>query len=456
MQPSTGPPRAAHVRKEDFIEKRRQSVALFSAGFFQRGTWAVFAYLLLVVVASLFALGFVLGQLVNTGIMLLATGPSIIIQLYLIQRFTNQFLPEQMFFVVCESTLWMFLLIVPNVLVMLAAKLLVRIFFPMTPPNEIEELLVGNVLWCILSPLIIGIVEESIKFLAVRRVLWKDHVCDPRALIVYGITSANTFAVLENWNYVIGTVASPTTPGLRLGPRWVSNGIWTAWQRLIVSVPGHCLDGSLQGSILAHYKFFNFLGWFGVWAAVLFPALSHWLFDFVATFIPLIHNHHVKQALRTLLRKQQPAGPTVSLKHRTDRVTNPSITFWDHREEHTVYITSSQDEKLLEGPMWLRQLVRYDMLFLIVIVVIQFIITRYLMLKLERIKHVNVRALRNADLVSAPDHIYSLRSVPCHVKWPEKNDRHEQFVQLADESSDEESGRQGAQQTYGTMLENSD
>jgi len=46
--------------------------------------------------------------------------------------------------------------------------------------------------------------------------------------------------------------------------------------------------------------------------------------------------------------------------------------------------------------------------------------------------------------------------VPCHVKWPEKNDRHEQFVQLADESSDEESGRQGAQQTYGTMLENSD
>mmetsp|Transcript_22554 Transcript_22554/g.55600 ORF Transcript_22554/g.55600 Transcript_22554/m.55600 type:complete len:193 (-) Transcript_22554:361-939(-) len=87
----------------------------------------------------------------------------------------------------------------------------------------------------------------------------------------------------------------------------------------------------------------------------------------------------------------------------------PKITFWDHREEHTVYITSSQDEKLLEGPMWLRQLVRYDMLFLIVIVVIQFIITRYLMLKLERIKHVNVRALRNADLVSAPDHIYSLR-----------------------------------------------
>ena len=44
---------------------------------------------------------------------------------------------------------------------------------------------------------------KLLKYFAIRRLLFKEYIVDPRALLVYGTVSGLTFGVLENITYAL-------------------------------------------------------------------------------------------------------------------------------------------------------------------------------------------------------------------------------------------------------------
>lgn len=105
-----------------------------------------------------------------------------------------------------------------------------------------------------------GLLEEALKLNAVRAVLWKDVVADPRALLVYACGAANGFALVENLLYVL------------------SSGLLTGILRAFLSVPAHTAWGMISGCLLAERKF---LGKRHPWPLiVLRPAFLHGTYNF--------------------------------------------------------------------------------------------------------------------------------------------------------------------------------
>jgi RsiW-degrading membrane proteinase PrsW (M82 family) len=97
---------------------------------------------------------------------------------------------------------------------------------------------------CILSNflqayLIAGFFEESVKYLAVRRIIYKSYVVDPRALVVYSCCAGSAFGTVEDIMYNL------------------SYGLGTAIVRAFTSVPLHCATGLIIGTSLAERKFFE-------------------------------------------------------------------------------------------------------------------------------------------------------------------------------------------------------
>lgn len=97
---------------------------------------------------------------------------------------------------------------------------------------------------CILSSflqayLIAGFFEESAKYLAVRRIIYKSYVVDPRALVVYSCCAGSAFGTVEDLMYNL------------------SYGLGTAIVRAFTSVPLHCATGLIIGTSLAERKFFQ-------------------------------------------------------------------------------------------------------------------------------------------------------------------------------------------------------
>lgn len=102
--------------------------------------------------------------------------------------------------------------------------------------------------------------EESLKYIAVRRILFKDRVADTGALVVYGLAAAAGFATAENVQYTL------------------SYGLQVAFTRMMLSIPLHCCTGLMIGMSLGRRKFLGERH--RMLRALMAPVVAHGLYDF--------------------------------------------------------------------------------------------------------------------------------------------------------------------------------
>mmetsp|Transcript_58403 Transcript_58403/g.190494 ORF Transcript_58403/g.190494 Transcript_58403/m.190494 type:complete len:611 (+) Transcript_58403:117-1949(+) len=109
-----------------------------------------------------------------------------------------------------------------------------------------------------------GFLEELLKYVAVRRILFKDRVVDCGGVSVYGLAAGAGFATIENIQYAL------------------SFGAEVTYVRMIFSIPLHCCTGLIIGTYLGYRKF---LGWkCYCLMTLLAPVFWHGLYDFVLMF----------------------------------------------------------------------------------------------------------------------------------------------------------------------------
>jgi len=117
----------------------------------------------------------------------------------------------------------------------------------------------------IISFLVIAPIEEFLKFLAVRKWIYRslefDEVMDG---IVYTVSASLGFATLENIFYV-----------LSLGPA-------TGVARAFLAVPGHALFGAVMGYYIGQAKFNPAKESRLIIKGLLYAILCHGLYDFLA------------------------------------------------------------------------------------------------------------------------------------------------------------------------------
>jgi RsiW-degrading membrane proteinase PrsW (M82 family) len=155
--------------------------------------------------------------------------------------------------------------------------------------------------WCALQAYVVaGLFEESVKYLAVRRIVFKNYVVDPRAMVVYsccagrGRSLRGGLAVELLWQGCALSNVLATPPPLS---RWpgaafgtiedvmynLSYGVATAVVRAFTSVPLHMATGLIIGLALAERRFFerDTERWY---KTLILPILIHGTYDF-ATFV---------------------------------------------------------------------------------------------------------------------------------------------------------------------------
>lgn len=117
----------------------------------------------------------------------------------------------------------------------------------------------------IISFFVIAPIEESLKFIAVRKWIYRslefDEVMDG---IVYTVSASLGFATLENVLYVIS-----------LGPA-------TGVARAFLAVPGHALFGAVMGYYIGLAKFNPGKESRLISLGLLYAVLCHGLYDFLA------------------------------------------------------------------------------------------------------------------------------------------------------------------------------
>jgi protease PrsW len=117
----------------------------------------------------------------------------------------------------------------------------------------------------ILSFIIIGPIEEAIKFIFLRWLAFhRPEFNEPYDGILYAVTVSLGFATAENVLYVI------------------QGGIGIALVRALLSVPLHACLGVIMGSFVGRAKFTEDAGTRSrlLWLGFLLPAFAHGLFDF--------------------------------------------------------------------------------------------------------------------------------------------------------------------------------
>ena len=82
-----------------------------------------------------------------------------------------------------------------------------------------------------------GLLEELLKYFAIRRLLHKPYLLNARALLVYGTISGTAFGVLENITYSL------------------MGGLGTAIVRSLLTVPLHASTGLMIGANLVSFRF---------------------------------------------------------------------------------------------------------------------------------------------------------------------------------------------------------
>lgn len=112
--------------------------------------------------------------------------------------------------------------------------------------------------------LVVGPVEEVVKFLAVRWFAYRSHEFnEPFDGVVYCVMASMGFATLENVMYAIG------------------GGMGTAIERAFISVPGHAAFAAIMGYYMGRAKFDQSGGANSLLLrGVLFAAIAHGVYDF--------------------------------------------------------------------------------------------------------------------------------------------------------------------------------
>lgn len=127
--------------------------------------------------------------------------------------------------------------------------------------SSLGSLLIYNVLG-------IGLIEESSKYFFVMWKLYPNkEFNEPYDGIIYAVFVALGFAALENLMYVI------------------EGGMEVGFLRAFTAVPGHAIDGAIMGYFIGKAKFtLNTLKrWFNLFIGILFPTLTHGIYDFFAS-----------------------------------------------------------------------------------------------------------------------------------------------------------------------------
>ncbi|GAB5029568.1 protease required for anti-sigma degradation [Nannochloropsis oceanica] len=211
-------------------------------------------YIILITIAAVIAARL----LPELGLFLLSVLPAMTLLSFLETQFRKSVIRMQMLISFFEAVLWMVPIVIlenlTNYFLIVRTKL----------PKE------GYCGMCILSAflqayLIAGLFEESVKYLAVRRIINKSYVVDPRALVVYSCCAGSAFGTVEDLMYNL------------------SYGLGTGIVRAFTSVPLHCATGLIIGTSLAERKFFeqDTERWY---KTLILPVLIHGTYDF-ASFV---------------------------------------------------------------------------------------------------------------------------------------------------------------------------
>ncbi|CEM00780.1 unnamed protein product [Vitrella brassicaformis CCMP3155] len=220
------------------------------------------AFLLLYVIASVAgvvaAYLFTVAGLGAIGLALLTVMPSLLIQGYVHWRFKEHVFLSQEFFSFLEAILYM----IPLIIILLPLVL-----FVLPALRRADDTLAMAIFIHFISAYIIaGFYEETLKYIATKRLLWKDYVADPPSLLVYAVAASNGFALVENFIYVFGSNTALSR-------------IMTATLRMALAVPGHLFYGAIIGGYLAIRKFKNEETHYCRILAL--PVLLHDTYDFV-------------------------------------------------------------------------------------------------------------------------------------------------------------------------------
>ena len=147
-----------------------------------------------------------------------------------------------------------------SIIITLVISLFLSLIFTDFFEYEVENSLRGF-LYTILG---IGLVEELSKFLMMYTFGWHENNLDETYdIILYSMIVALGFATAENIFYSL------------------DGGFTTAIIRFFTAVPGHAIDGAFMGYFLYLYRL-KPQNKVSLILAVLVPALTHGLYDFIA------------------------------------------------------------------------------------------------------------------------------------------------------------------------------
>lgn len=114
-------------------------------------------------------------------------------------------------------------------------------------------------------------IEETMKFLVlIFYCIHLDHFDEPMDAIVYGVAASLGFAVIENWEYVIGA----TNTGIEYAKD-------VAFVRSFTAIPLHALAGVYMGFFLMDAIFKKNNQKLNLFFSLFFPVCLHGLYDLI-------------------------------------------------------------------------------------------------------------------------------------------------------------------------------
>jgi len=134
------------------------------------------------------------------GVALFGIVPSVAITYAYVQKGREFVLGWQVFYCILEAALYTWLLVI---LEGIAGAILMS--FPLGPNVTFYRVFLRMPMLMrhfFTAFVVAGLLEETLKFLVVNRLLNKSHVLDPRGLVMYGAAAANGFAFYENLMYL--------------------------------------------------------------------------------------------------------------------------------------------------------------------------------------------------------------------------------------------------------------
>lgn len=210
-------------------------------------------YFVVVMAIFIVAIGFAIVGLGPIGVVLLSLAPILIVGRYAIKWYGPYVTQCSLWVVVTEATLY---IAVPLIIVISVVDLFISL------PEDCEG---GEAdAWKIAFQAFIraGLLEETVKYVCVRRVVFRPYITDARAVLAYACLAGTTFGAVENIGY--GLIA----------------GIGTVLLRSFLTVFAHATTGMLMGADLAEWRFREGEGAFAPWYRVLFiPVVAHGVYD---------------------------------------------------------------------------------------------------------------------------------------------------------------------------------